>query len=141
MPSPPFGPDEYVMFVGNASFRSPAALLSASAPTSYTPFHTLPKNFILDSVVHYDIDTGVLPIGAFGDCKTTDSYTYRVYQCGSTQPIATFVGTMASGPTCEFFPDPKPVISACTPIYITVQLFRGGIVGDPYFTLYIREIL
>lgn len=138
--------NEYLMFVGNASFRNPPSLPSGWAPTSYTAFHTLPKDCILDSVVHYDIDPSPLPITIIGGCKATDTYTYRVYRCGDPQPIATFVGSQ-QGITCESFPDPKPTIPSCSPIFVTVELLSsttnppGGVVGDPFFTLYIREIL
>jgi hypothetical protein len=141
MPSPPFVGKQYLMFVPNAAFLNTNPLSIPWSATSYSAFHTLPKQFILDSVVHYDIDPGILPVQNTGICSITDTYVYRVFQCGSTQPLATFTGTMSSGPTCESFPDPKPIINACTPIYVTVELAFGALVGDPYFTLYIREVL
>jgi hypothetical protein len=144
MPSPPigpFGPNEYLMFVKNSSWRPPSIPSSnpnAWPPSSYTAFHTLPKDFIPDCVVHYDINSGAFPINDQGLCiNTFDCYNYRVYKCGDPTPLA-FFPRGGDGISCQVFPNTQ-TISACTPIYVTVELDPTiPIVGDPYFTLYVK---
>jgi hypothetical protein len=138
MPSPPFGPNEYLMFVTNSSFEQfipfPPQI---NAPESYSAFHTLTKDFFLDSVVHYDIDGTLLPISDTAQCFIIDSYKYRVYKCGESAPVKTF-NSQGIGPACDNF-DNQNIITACTPIFVTVELISGQLGGDPYFTLYVSN--
>jgi hypothetical protein len=139
VPVPPAqGPNEYLMFVTNSTFEQFAPFPpQINAPESYSAFHTLTKNFIPDSVVHYDIDGTLLPITNTPSCNIIDTYTYRVYKCGDSTPLATFNGQI-TGPTCEDFPN-QVIIPACTPIFVTVELITGQLGGDPYFTLYVSN--
>jgi hypothetical protein len=138
MPSPPFGANEYLMFVTNSSFEQfPPLPSQINAPESYSAFHTLTKDFFLDSVVHYDIDGTLLPISDTAQCFIIDSYTYRVYKCGESAPVKTF-NKQFIGPACGTF-DSQDIITACTPIFVTVELISGQLGGDPYFTLYVSN--
>lgn len=145
LPSPPFLPGEFLMFVPNSSFQAQNLVPPATfhPPTSYSAFHTLPKEFIPDCVVHYDVEPNTMPITDTPTCNIVDSYIYRVYECGNPTPLATFTGAGCGfpppGPTCEVFPSisPRP---ACTAIFVTFQLKPECLkVGDPYFCLYVTN--
>jgi hypothetical protein len=143
LPNPPFGQNEYLMFVTNASFQFDQLPLGTffNPPTSYSAFHTLPKDFIPDCVVHYDIEENIIPIPINPplECNIGDHYIYRVYICGNSTPIGVFQGTCLStgGPTCQVFTN-NITIPACTPIFVTFEE-TCGFVGDPSFTLYVKS--
>jgi hypothetical protein len=146
LPNPPFGPNEYLMFVPNASFKDNAILsqINSWPPSSYNAFHTLPKIFTPDCVVHYNVNNiqlsvPFIPVDSSGNCSIAGDYTYRVYKCGSTIPLATF-NSDTTGPVCEIFPTP-PTLPVCTAIFVTVEIPPpiSQQSGDAYFTLYVKH--
>jgi hypothetical protein len=145
LPVPQFQAGEFLMFVPNSSFQAVNLVPPTTfhPPTSYSAFHTLPKEFIPDCVVHYDVEPNTMPITDTPSCNILDSYIYRVYECGNPTPLAIFTGAGCGfpppGPTCEVFPPIAPR-AACTSIFVTFQLSPNCLkVGDPYFCLYVTN--
>ena len=137
--------DENVLFANNASINNSASSLVPLANYSaqkIQPFQFVPVPCTLDYCTRYDINVGdgVMPFDASGNCVIANSYTYRVYKCGSpSTPIQVFT---TSDPNCAAFSDPKPVLSGCDAIYVTVELNANNttIGGDPSITIYAKPL-
>ena len=145
------GNEEHILFANAASFatnynsnpiiQNPVATYSVR---KIQPFQLIPFDCTLEFCVHYDTPFGdsVMPIDIDGNCTIGDSYTYRVYKCGSNIPLQVFTPSFPPV-NCEAF-DPKPVLQACDAIYVSIELpsdgSQGVSGGDPTVTMYAKPL-
>lgn len=150
---PGFGNEEHVLFANAASFATQySAILPPPTPVvTYSvrkiqPFQIVPFRCTLEFCVHYDTPFGdsVIPIDANGGCTIGNSYTYRVYKCGSNTPLQAFSPNTFFLSNCEVFVEPTPVLEACEAFYVSIELPSDGSQGvkggDPTVTIYAKPI-